>query len=167
MPHTISSCGDVMKISRVLLLSCFVGGLLAAAVVAGQEFVRVSPEQIKWVDEPDGHGVQRAVLFGDPAKPGLYVSRIKFPPGVMSTNHHHGEDRHIVVLKGTWYTGTGDQFDPAKTVPLGVGSYMNHPAGANHFDGAKNEEVILQIVGIGPSSTTRVRPNETQFRPIR
>ena len=35
---------------------------------------------------------------------------------------------------------------------------MKHPAGETHFDGAKNEEVILQIVGIGPSSTTTGEP---------
>jgi quercetin dioxygenase-like cupin family protein len=148
------------------LFWCIVG-LTAGATLIGQEFVRAAPEDIRWIDEPDGHGVQRAVMAGDPAKPGLYVTRIKFPPGVMSTNHHHGEDRHIVVLKGTWYTGTGDQFEPNKTVGLKVGSYMKHPAGANHFDGAKDEEVILQIVGVGPSSTTRVRAGETQFRTIR
>jgi quercetin dioxygenase-like cupin family protein len=147
-------------------IGCVVAVLFAAASAFGQGFVRTAPEQVRWVDEPGGHGVQRAVMSGDPSKPGLYVVRIKFPPGVMSTNHHHGEDRHIVVLQGTWYTGTGDAFVPGKTVPLKVGSYMKHPAGANHFDGAKDEEVILQIVGIGPSSTSRVNPKDTAFTRI-
>ena len=62
------------------------------------------------------------------------------------------------VLKGTWYTGTGDRFAPEETVALGPGSYMKHPAGAHHFDGAKDEEVILQIVGVGPTATTRLHP---------
>ena len=150
--------------------SAWIGGLIVASLgtvsVLGQGFVRTPPEQIKWVDEPGGHGVQRAVVDGDPAKPGLYVVRIKFPPGVMSTNHHHGEDRHIVVLQGTWYTGTGREFTPGATVPLKPGSYMKHPSGAIHFDGAKDEEVILQIVGIGPTSTTRVNPTDTAFTRI-
>ena len=156
-----------MKRSRSLVrVCCVAGGLFAAASVFGQGFVRTAPEAVKWVDEPGGHGVQRAVMDGDPAKPGLYVARIKFPPGVMSTVHSHGEDRHIVVLKGTWHTGTGNEFAPDKTVPLTVGSYMKHPAGANHFDGAKDDEVILQIVGQGPSTTNRVNPKETAFRRI-
>jgi hypothetical protein len=70
----------------------------------------------------------------------------------------HREDRYATVLKGTWYTGEGNEFAPDKTVPLKPGSYMKHPAGVNHYDGAKGEEVILQLVGIGPSQTTRVRP---------
>ena len=119
-------------------------------------FVRVAPEQVQWVDEPNGLGFQRAVIEGDPAKPGLYVVRVKFPPWVMSTNHYHQEDRYDVVLKGTWYTGTGDEFAPDKTVPLKPGSYMKHSAGAHHFDGAKDEEVIVLITGEGPGTSTQV-----------
>jgi quercetin dioxygenase-like cupin family protein len=125
-------------------------------------FVRVTPEQVTWVDDIDtnGLGVQRAVIQGDPSKPGLYVVRIRFPRGVMSRNHFHREDRHAVVLQGTWYTGTGDEFAPDKTIGLKPGSYMMHPAGEHHFDGAKEEDVILQLIGIGPSETTRLRPQD-------
>jgi hypothetical protein len=42
---------------------------------------------------------------------------------------------------------------------------MKHPAGTRHFDGAKEEEVILQLMGMGPSSTTRVQPNLGLFAP--
>jgi hypothetical protein len=116
------------------------------------------PEQVQWVTEPNGMGFERAVIEGDPTKPGLYIVRVKFPPWVMSSNHFHQEDRFAVVLQGTWYTGEGDEFAPEKTVGLGPGSTMKHPAGTHHFDGAKETEVIVQIVGIGPSSTTRLRP---------
>ena len=147
---------------------CVIAGLMVAGLpMLGQKaepgFVRIAPEQIKWVDEPNGLGFQRAVIEGDPAKPGIYVVRVKFPPWVMSTNHYHQEDRYAVVLKGTWYTGTGDEFAPEKTVPLKPGSFMKHPAGGHHFDGAKDEEVIVQIIGYGPSSTTRLRPQEGSY----
>ena len=141
----------------------FVGPMVRAVQQDQNGFVRVTPGQVKWVDDTDG--VQRATIFGDPAKPGVYVVRIKFPPGVMSRNHYHAEDRYLVVLKGTWYTGIGPEFAPDKTVPLGVGGTMKHPAGQAHFDGAKNEEVILQITGMGPSTTVRLRPEEGNFGP--
>jgi hypothetical protein len=140
--------------------------VLAATAIQGQNgFVRVKPEDVKWVVEPDGTGIQRATIEGDPTRPGLYVVRIKFPRGMMSTNHFHREDRHAVVLQGTWYTGTGTEFAPDRTVGLGPGSYMKHPAGQAHFDGARDEEVILQIVGMGPTSTTRIRPGDPNFAP--
>ena len=127
-------------------------------------FVRVTPDQLKWVDEPDGLGVKIAAVHGDRSKPGIYVIRVHFPKGVMSNNHRHREDRHAVVLQGTWWTGTGEQFTPGKTVGLKAGSYMMHPAGEAHFDGAKDEDVILQLIGNGPSETTRLRPQEPMYR---
>jgi hypothetical protein len=35
---------------------------------------------------------------------------------------------------------------------------MFHPARAVHWDGAKDEEVIIQVVGMGPVGTTLVDP---------
>ena len=138
--------------------------LAAARVIAGQQdaqgFVRIEPQNIKWTPVEGGLGVQTANLDGDPAKPGLYVMRIKFPPGVMSRPHTHSEDRHAIVISGTWWTGTGTEFRPDQTVPVKAGGYMKHPAGAAHFDGAKDEEVILQIVGRGPVDSPRIRPQE-------
>jgi len=123
-------------------------------------FVRVMPEQVEWKDRPGYEGVKFAIIYGDPSKSGLYVVRAKFSPGTMTRPHWHPEDRHVIVVSGTWYTGEGDDFDPDKTVPLKAGSYMMHPAKAHHYDGAKGEEVVVQIVGIGPSNTTLVHPEK-------
>ena len=78
----------------------------------------------------------------------------------MSRPHFHPDDRFAVVLKGTWYTGTGDTFEPEKTVGLKPGSFMKHPAKGLHYDGAKDEEVILQLIGTGPSGTTLIHPED-------
>ena len=123
-------------------------------------FVSITPENIKWDLEWKatwGAGsTPLAFLDGDPSTPGIYVVRVRYPPNVFTRPHWHGDDRHIVVLKGTWYMGTGDNFDPSKAVPLPVGSYAKHPAGGVHWDGAKDEEVVLQVVGIGPLTTELV-----------
>ena len=121
-------------------------------------FPVVTPEQVKWTDRPGFEGVQFANISGDPSKPGIYVIRVKFSPGHMTRPHWHPEDRHVIVISGTWWMGEGDTFDPSKTVPLKAGSYAMHPAKAHHYDGAKDEQVILQIVGYGPSGTTEVHP---------
>ena len=123
-------------------------------------FVRVTPDDVKWTDRPGYDGVKFAVIQGDPTKPGIYVVRAKFAPGAMTRPHWHPEDRYVIVVQGTWYTGEGDTFDPDKTVPLKAGSFMLHPAKAHHFDGAKDEEVIVQIIGTGPSNTTLVDPKQ-------
>lgn len=125
-------------------------------------FVRFTPEQINW--KPFGNGVEVATLSGDPAKPGaFYVIRVKFPPGLFSAPHFHPEDRNVTVIKGTWYTGTGETFDLAKAVPLKTGSFMYHPAKGVHWDGAKDEEVIVEISGIGPGTTIPLKPEAGIF----
>jgi quercetin dioxygenase-like cupin family protein len=156
-----NSSGENMK--RLKCLGMAAGVFLISFVPAawaqdvgtdGTEFFRVLPGQEKWVDyKGDGaqFGIKEAFIFGDPTKPGLYVIRLKFPPGVMSSPHAHPETRIGTVIKGTWWTGIGDKFDPASTIGIPVGGIMVHPAGKMHYDGAKGEEAIVQMMGIGPT----------------
>ena len=123
-----------------------------------QGFLRVLPEDLAW---NEGTSMQAIVITGDPNKPGIYVLRNRFPPGVMSRPHFHDQDRFVTVIKGTWWTASGpdgDVYNPDKTVPIKTGGFMFHPAGGHHYDGAKNEEVIVQIIGMGPVTTTQIPP---------
>jgi hypothetical protein len=137
--------------------------MFAASASADKDkagFTRVAPDEVKWMDRPGYDGVKFAVVHGDPSKPGLYVIRAKFSPGAMTRPHWHPEERYVTVLQGTWYGGEGDNFEPDKTVPIKAGTFVVHPAKAHHYDGAKDEEVIVQIVGIGPSATNLVHPEQ-------
>ena len=149
-----------------------IGSSLPAARAQGQagatgtEFVRMTPDTLKWVDYPgDGGplGIKEALVYGDPAKPGLYIIRIKFPPHVMSRPHSHPETRIGTVITGTWWTGTGAKFDPAATTAVPTGGIMIHPAGKIHYDGAKDEETIVQLMGIGPTGKTNANPSDPGF----
>lgn len=113
----------------------------------------IEPKDIKWVPNAAGT-VEFAVLYGDPSKPGLYVVRNKWKAGNMSRPHFHPNDRLIVVLEGTWWVGTGDVFDPNKTVPMGPGTHVLHYGGKIYYDGAKDGDTIIQIHGIGPETST-------------
>jgi quercetin dioxygenase-like cupin family protein len=101
-------------------------------------------------------GIRMAVVYGNPAAAGPYVVRVRFAPGVMSPPHFHPEERQVVVLKGTWWVGSGPKWDREATTPLPPGSFAVHHAGKVHYDGAKDDEVIVQITGFGPSGTRRV-----------
>ncbi len=113
----------------------------------------ILPQDIKWVNNAAGTN-QTAVLYGDPAKPGLYVVRLKWLAGNMSRPHFHPNDRLIVVLQGTWWVGTGDKYDPDNTVPVPAGSYVTHFGNKIHYDGAKAEDVIIEVHGMGPATST-------------
>jgi len=93
-----------------------------------------TPAEIKWMRNAAGTN-ESAVLFGDPSKPGPY-------------------NRFFVVLSGTWWMGTGETFEPESTVPAPAGSYVIHYANKVHYDGAKAEETIIQVWGMGPATST-------------
>jgi hypothetical protein len=111
------------------------------------------PDKIHWTGNPD-RGALNAVLVGDPAKPGLYIVLTKWTPHHMSHPHFHPNDRYITVISGTWWVGTGTKYDPDSTTPIPAGSFVTHYGKQVHYDGAKDEEVTLEIVGMGPATST-------------
>ena len=78
----------------------------------------------------------------------------KWLPGNMSHPHFHPNDRFIAVLKGTWWVGTGTKFNPDSTVPMPAGAFVTHFGKQVHYDGAKEGETVLLIVGEGPATIT-------------
>ena len=120
-----------------------------------REFVRLNLDKFQWrATEGNTLGVQTAILEGDPSKPGFYLTINKFPPGVMSRPHYHPDERNVMVVRGTWYTGEGREWASDKETPLKPGEYMRHPAGGPHYDGARDEETWVAISGYGPTSAT-------------
>jgi quercetin dioxygenase-like cupin family protein len=141
--------------ARAALLGAVSVGAIAAyssAAFAAEDengFVIVKTSEILW--QPSERGPDIAVVYGDPQKEGFYIIRARFKPGVMSAPHYHPNDRHVTVISGTWWAGTGASGDRDKTVPLTPGTYMMHPGGEAHYDGAKDVEAIVEIKGIGPA----------------
>jgi quercetin dioxygenase-like cupin family protein len=148
-------------LATCLICATVLGNAAHRDTVSGPDFVRLTPEQVRWEDVPGGYGAQLATIAGDPSGHGIYVQRVRFPPHVMDRPHWHPNDRYITVLKGTWFTGTGAVFDPGHTVALKPGSYMFHPGKALHWDGSNSdEEVIVQVFGVGPADTTAADPRQ-------
>ena len=107
------------------------------------------PAQIEWKGDPKV-GPLSYVLWGDPTKPGPYAILVKWPPHQMSRPHTHPNARYITVLSGVWWVGTGKTYAPETTTPIPAGSVVTHFAQQFHYDGAKDEPVMLEIVGEGP-----------------
>ena len=99
-------------------------------------------------------GESTAILAGDPEKPGLYVELVKWHAHHMSHPHFHPNDRFIYRDFGDLVGGTGTKFDPDSTVPMPPGSFVTHFGKQVHYDGAKDEDAVLEIVGEGPATST-------------
>jgi len=134
--------------------------LLGPAVAADLNPAAITitpPDKIKWI--AGDNGADTATMAGDPDKPGMYVILIRWHAHHMSRPHFHQFDRYITVISGTWWVGTGTKYDPDSTVPVKPGSFVRHTAKQVHYDGAKNEDTVIEIVGQGPQTAT---PAETK-----
>jgi quercetin dioxygenase-like cupin family protein len=110
------------------------------------------PADFPWQDR--GNGSESVSLAGDATKPGLYVVLVKWRAHHNSHPHFHPNDRFITVLSGTWWVNTGRRYDPEHMQPVPSGSFVTHYAKEVHYDGAREGDVILQIVGMGPETAT-------------
>ena len=136
--------------SLVLVLATAV---TAYAQGAGESVVKL-PDQIDWKAPPLIGGASTAILYGDPAKVTVYVTRTKFPAGLKAMPHTHPDEwRTVVVLSGTIYFGLGETWDDSKLKPFPTGTFYSEPKDTPHFVWAKDGEVIVQITGMGPTGT--------------
>ncbi len=118
------------------------------------------PGDLRWQDNPVVHGLETAVLMGDPNAAGSYVQRIKMPAGTRLAPHWHADEvRMVTVLEGTLYFAFGDEFDEARLKALPAGSFFVELPGLPHFAMTKGE-VILQLDAVGPTGTTYVKAAE-------
>jgi len=143
----------------ILVFSSIVASSATAtqADEATSGFVDVQSADVPYEPHPEVPELGYSVLSGDPAEAGVYVVRLKIPPGLTFPPHHHDQDRHITVISGVWAFGRGYSGSCDDTVSLTAGAYVLHPKGGVHFDGAcGGEPVEVQIIGQGPVKTTWV-----------
>lgn len=145
------------RLHFALLLATLIAVPLGAAKVPEPDLNPAAltyklPDQIQWKESAGGSA--QAVLYGDPNKEGLYVVLTKWHAHHNSHPHFHPHDRFITVLSGTWWVNTGAKYDPDHMVPLPTGTYVTHYANQIHYDGAKDGDVVLEIVGEGPATAT-------------
>ncbi len=141
----------------VAALTLILGPVTLASAQAEQSrhtIIAVTPEQVRWFTPPyytDGR--QRAQLFGDSGGEGVWVDRVKIPAGMRVRAHTHPRDELATVIRGTWYVGVGERFDPTKLKAYPAGSFVMIPAGVPHFVATKEGPVIVQLNGTGKWDT--------------
>jgi quercetin dioxygenase-like cupin family protein len=145
-----------MRLSSVALgAAVFAVCVSAAFAQAGKpdpsHITFTTPKDVQW---KIGDGEDTAVIFGDPNKPGIYGILIRWKPGHFSRPHFHNSDRYVYVVSGTWWVSSSDTYDLSNTYPMPAGSVVTDLANTVHYDGAKDTEAVLELVGMGPVTTT-------------
>jgi quercetin dioxygenase-like cupin family protein len=113
--------------------------------------VLVQPDALTW--NTGGAGIRTAAVLGDPSQPGVYVTRLRFAKGTRIMPHLHPDQRVAVVLSGSMLFGYGNTFDETALTQMTAGSTWTEPPKTAHFAWAKDEDVVIQVVGLGPSGS--------------
>lgn len=145
--YLIAGIGPATNIPIPKVDGPFTGGDPSAATI---KFA----DQYKWRDPTHAAPVNQAVLHGDPSKPGFYVLVNRYKPGAYSRPHFHPNDGFVYVLEGTLWVGTGTRFDTNNTVAMRPGTFMQHVGRQVHYQGAKDEEALIVVIGEGPATAT-------------
>lgn len=125
----------------------------------------VKPDQLEW--RPVGsmpEGAQAAVLEGNPAEPGDFTMRIKFPANYEVPVHTHPQTERFTVLEGTIYFAVGDTFDRDRLEALGPGTLKVMEPGVPMYGLTKDEPAVIQLNGRGPWGMEYVNPEDDPRR---
>lgn len=129
--------------------------VLSASPIARAQspaYARVLPDDIRWTPLPSmPNGAQIAVLHGSPAKPGLFTIRVKLPANFKLPVHSHPDERVRTIISGTYYSAIGDKVDSSALMAFPAGTFSHVPSKAWQFAETRDEEVVFQITGVGPT----------------
>ncbi len=139
---------------------CFSTALMAQN--DADKHTAITPQEFVWVDGPDGlpAGAKMVILEGNPSKVGPFTMRVKAPANYKIPAHSHPAIEHVTVLQGSLHMGVGDKLDETKGKELSVGSFAVMPTHMHHYAWTGNEEVIIQLHGIGPWGIAYINPND-------
>jgi|SRR6185437_16203284 len=135
--------------------TCLTAAVSASAAREVATPAIVALDALRWSPTPI-RGVEGATIVGNPGRGGLYVVYARYGAGVRSPPHTHPDMRIVTVVSGTFYAGAGTEFDASRTKALKPGMTIVVPAKAPHFGWAKDGQVILQEVGVGPTGIDMV-----------
>lgn len=129
---------------------------IATTIVYAEEFnaVKTSSDELSWTKL--GEKVWFSPITGNEKTPGMYVYRVKFEKGHKNEPHYHTDERVVTVLAGSLYVGFGKEFKESEMVKLSTGGTYTEPKKFPHYVWAKDQEVVLQVVGSGSSKRVSV-----------
>jgi hypothetical protein len=141
----------------------------SAGKIDPSETVTTPADAIKWTSWSGlpPHSGEMAPLYGGLDQPGPYLVLMKWNPGYWSAPHSYATDRLSLVLSGTWWVNSGDDFDPDNTVPVSAGGFVRRVAHTPHYDGVKKtgtEPAVIALFGLAPVHYVPVDPSKPIWR---
>lgn len=133
-----------------------------------KEHIMLNEKTLQWKTGPASlpAGAQITVLEGDLSKPGPFTIRLKFPANYRVGPHFHPAIEHVTVVDGTFYMGTGKDFNASAATPIKKAGFALMPVGYAHYAYSKTK-TIIQLHGIGPWGVTYVNDSDDPRKTIK
>ena len=145
---------------RTVLVVAALALSLSPALAQQPQQTMVNANEVQWKDAPPIlPSAQISVLYGDPAKEGVFVMRLKFPANYRVPPHTHPVDEIVTVISGEFNIGMGTEFDAAQTKPYTAGALIAMAPETPHFVHT-NQETVVQISTRGPWALKFINPND-------
>lgn len=133
----------------------------ATEASSSEEPIMATPENLTWSDVASlPEGAKMAVIAGDLKEAVPFIFRLKFPADYEIAPHTHPATENVTVISGTLYFGAGEEVDHEKAQELSPGSVAVMPSGHPMFGWTKDEEVVIQVHGVGPWGITYLNPED-------
>ncbi|MCJ2134319.1 cupin domain-containing protein [Methylobacterium sp. J-026] len=142
------------------------GPALAADQDAGGMVVKPDAASVRY--EPGPPNLPKGTLIsrvaGDPAEPGPFVLRLKFPAHTVIAPHTHAKPETLTILSGSIYHAHGRTLDRTKGAALTAGGFVYLPEDMPHSLWTTDEPVELQVNGSGPFGLNYIDPADDPSR---
>jgi quercetin dioxygenase-like cupin family protein len=121
------------------------------AVADGMKHGVVSSDTLAWglFDPSQPQGLQIAVLYGDPSKPGPFAVRLKIPAGLEIGSHTHTNAEFVTIVSGNAKVSWGIKADVMAGDDLVPGSFF-WMSGGDHHDLKAIDETVVELHAMGP-----------------
>lgn len=143
-----------LKLGQIVFAALAAAVLLASPIAARAADAThgvTTADKMVWglLDPKQPKGIQVAVLYGDPAKPGPFGLRLKIPANLEIGSHSHSGTEYITVVSGKAKVSWGSKADVMGGDDLGPGSFFWMKSG-DHHDLKALEETVVDLNSIGP-----------------
>ena len=145
---------------RAFLALIVLALILVPAFAEQPQHTMLNADEVQWKAAPAVlPGAHMSVLYGDPAKEGMFVMRLKLPANYRVPPHTHPVDEIVTVISGEFNIGMGKNFEEAQTKAYTAGGLVAMPPGTEHFV-YTDQETVIQISTRGPWALNFVNPGD-------
>lgn len=145
-----------------MLSTVRIARLAGLALLATTAFAQAADDgpALDWQFVPGiARPIERAIVSGDPAKPGPYVLRYRMPSGMKVAPMTTPNVREVEIVKGVFWVAGGGSYNWKDMVEHKAGTVLTFDAGQPYYGWARTA-IVIEERGEGPNAAAYVHTED-------